>query len=184
MRMLTRPSPPVARKECAAIPAKSARAGSPLKINFANKRCRAKRQGFQSGRALSDAAANATLAAGTQSTDFSQLRASGFHQAPICAPNRPAIVPPVTSMFFCKRQAAEPSSSGCASGISGSIHSRPKRSSGSVLKKRRACCKWVNCRTDVMQKARQSKFGRTGAPPPIVAFCFVNKNGTSRAPPV
>ena len=48
------------------------------------------------------------------------------------------------------------------------------------LKKRRACCKWMNCRTDVMQKARQSELGRTRA----AADCcvsFVNKNGTSRA---
>src|SRR5439155_16379330 len=51
---------------------------------------------------------------------------------------------------------------------------------GQRFEKRRACCKWVNCRTDVMQKARQSKFGRTRAAADC-RVCFVNKNGTSRA---
>src|SRR5262245_12645486 len=31
------------------------------------------------------------------------------------------------------------------------------------FEKWRACCKWMNCRTDVVQKARQSEFGRTRA---------------------
>ena len=48
------------------------------------------------------------------------------------------------------------------------------------FEKRRACCKWMNCRTDVMQKARQSEFGRTRAAADC-RVCFVNKNGTSRA---
>src|SRR4029077_3445486 len=48
------------------------------------------------------------------------------------------------------------------------------------FEKRRACCKWVNCRTDVMQKTRQSEFGRTRAAANC-RVCFVNKNGTSRA---
>src|SRR5436305_13343385 len=51
---------------------------------------------------------------------------------------------------------------------------------GQRFEKRRPCCKWVNCRTDVMQKARQSQFGRTRSAADC-RVCFVNKNGTSRA---
>src|SRR5262249_26831200 len=45
------------------------------------------------------------------------------------------------------------------------------------FEKRRACCKWVNCRTDVMHKARQSEFGRTCAAANCVVR-LVNEHGT------
>src|SRR3954447_8192346 len=48
------------------------------------------------------------------------------------------------------------------------------------FKKWRTCCKRMDCRTNVMQKAGQSEFGRTRAAADC-RVCFVNNNRISRA---
>src|SRR5262249_39969839 len=48
------------------------------------------------------------------------------------------------------------------------------------LEKWRGCCKWMNCRTDIMQKERQSELGRTRSTPNR-RVCFTDNDGTSRA---
>src|SRR5215470_10320825 len=48
------------------------------------------------------------------------------------------------------------------------------------LEKWRACCKRMNCRTDIMHKSRQSQFGRARATTNC-GVCLINDNGTSRA---
>src|SRR5207244_9608307 len=47
------------------------------------------------------------------------------------------------------------------------------------FEKWRTCCKWMDRRTDVMQKARQSEFGRT-RDATNCRIRLVNKNRTSR----
>src|SRR5947207_9081476 len=92
MRMLTKPAPPV--EETSARRSRR-KALAPVRAEIINwpTTLPGKAPGFQSARALSDAVANATLAAGTQSTDFPSYAPTTSSEADT-RPSRHRVVQP------------------------------------------------------------------------------------------
>ena len=130
MRMLTKPAPP-AEETVRGNPGEKSACSFAFEDKFRQQRCRAKRQDSKVRERYRMLWPMQHWLQKLNRQIFPVPR-QRFHQAPIRARIFVQLFRRNIDVF--EETGAEPLSSGCANGISGSIHLRPKRSSGSVLK--------------------------------------------------